>query len=131
MSILLYGHQVHKVCVIGDFNHWQNDHELFVRWDSSGIWEGFVPGLTAGDLYKYRIFSNHDNGVTEKCDPFARACEKPPKTASIVVPENNYKWKDNNWMSYRKDKNDLDKPYAVYEVPFVLEEKPRESYADL
>ena len=40
--------------VIGDFNHWQNDHEL-CKVGQFGIWEGFVPGLTAGDLYKYEF----------------------------------------------------------------------------
>jgi 1,4-alpha-glucan branching enzyme len=32
------------VSVIGDFNFWiEGDHKLNVRWDESGIWEGFIP----------------------------------------------------------------------------------------
>ena len=35
-----------SVSVIGDFNSWEEGkHELFVRWDESGIWEGFIPGI--------------------------------------------------------------------------------------
>ncbi len=35
-----------SVSVVGDFNYWiQGEHQLNVRWDSSGISEGFIPGL--------------------------------------------------------------------------------------
>jgi 1,4-alpha-glucan branching enzyme len=106
-----------SVSVIGDFNYW-NDHQhrLNVRWDSSGIWEGFVPDAQPGMRYKYKIKSNNNNIETEKADPYAFYCEKPPYTASIIRDIDNYDWKDNAWMSYRKEKNGLDKPYAVYEV---------------
>ncbi|MBU2527285.1 MAG: 1,4-alpha-glucan branching protein GlgB [Bacteroidetes bacterium] len=104
------------VSVIGDFNFWvEGQHPLHVRWDSSGIWEGFIPGVGKGNLYKYKIHSNHNDVKTEKADPYARFCEHPPKTASVVW-EADYKWKDKAWMGYRKDKNGLDKPYSVYEV---------------
>ena len=54
--------------------------------------------------------------ITEKADPYAFSCEKPPNTASIITDIETYQWKDDEWMSYRKEKNGLDKPYAVYEV---------------
>ncbi|MEB8347117.1 1,4-alpha-glucan branching protein GlgB [Flavobacteriaceae bacterium KMM 6898] len=103
------------VYVIGDFNFWQQDHKLNVRWDGSGIWEGFIPDTGKGTLYKYNIHSNNNGMVTEKADPFARSCEHPPKTASVVW-EGDYKWKDENWMEHRETKNGLDCPYSVYEV---------------
>ncbi len=103
-----------SVSVVGDFNFWQN-HELNVRWDESGIWEGFIPNVKKGNLYKYKIQSSHNNIITEKSDPFARRCEHPPKTASIVW-EDDYKWQDKKWMKERKKHNALDAPYAVYEV---------------
>lgn len=104
------------VSVVGDFNYWlESDHKLNVRWDSSGIWEGFIPGLEQGTLYKYKIHSDTNDIITQKADPFARLCEHPPNTASIVW-ESNYKWKDEKWMGYRADKNGLDRPYSVYEV---------------
>lgn len=105
-----------SVSVVGDFNYWiEGQHPLNVRWDSSGIWEGFIPGIGHGTLYKYKIHSHHNDIKTEKADPYARFAEIPPKTASVVW-EADYKWKDNKWMGYRKDKNGLDKPYSVYEV---------------
>jgi 1,4-alpha-glucan branching enzyme len=106
----------HSVSVVGDFNYWTgSEHQLQVRWDSSGIWEGFIPEITKGALYKYKIQSNINGIVTEKADPFALYCEKPPHTASVVW-DLDYKWKDDNWMQSRENYNALDKPYSVYEV---------------
>ena len=105
-----------SVSVVGDFNFWiQGEHSLQVRWDSSGIWEGFIPGIEKGTTYKYKIQSNNGGIITEKADPFALCCEHPPHTASVVW-DLDYKWNDEKWMKTRKDHNDLDKPYSVYEV---------------
>jgi len=104
------------VSVVGDFNFWiEGDHRLNVRWDGSGIWEGFIPGVSAGTIYKYKIQSSNNNAKLEKADPFARRAEHPPKTASVVY-EADYKWKDKKWMKSRSAKNALDAPYSVYEV---------------
>jgi len=105
-----------SVSVVGDFNYWtQGEHNLNVRWDSSGIWEGFIPDISKGALYKYKIQSSINGVITEKADPFALFCEKPPHTASVVW-DLDYKWKDENWMQNRQQHNALDKPYSVYEV---------------
>ena len=112
----VYAPSASKVEVIGDFNEWNgHQHELFVRWDSSGIWEGFISGLKKGDLYKYRISSNHDRKIREKADPYARLHEMPPKSASVVWKDE-HTWKDKNWMQTRKDHNKLDAPISVYEL---------------
>ena len=106
----------HSVSVIGDFNFWNDrEHQLNVRWDSSGIWEGFIPNVEKGTTYKYKIHSNNNGITTEKADPFAFYCEKPPHTASVVW-DLDYKWKDEKWMKMRQNHNGLDKPYSVYEV---------------
>ena len=105
-----------SVSVVGDFNYWNaNEHQLNVRWDSSGIWEGFIPGVDKGTKYKYKIHSNNNDIWTEKADPFARFCEQPPNTASVVW-DDNHQWRDGKWMETREEKNGLDKPYSVYEV---------------
>ena len=125
-----------SVAVIGDFNFWNGEeHLLKVRWDSSGIWEGFIPDVKHGATYKYKIQSSHDNIITEKADPYARRCEHPPKTASIVY---DYKpnWDDKQWMQSRAKHNALDAPYSVYEVHLgswkkKLEENRSLSYHEL
>ncbi len=104
-----------SVSVIGDFNYWTDgEHQLHVRWDSSGIWEGFIPHVGKGSIYKYKIHSNN-YVTTEKSDPYARRCEHPPKTASIVWNDT-YAWKDTSWMKKRKKHNAIDAPFSVYEV---------------
>ena len=105
-----------SVAVIGDFNFWlEGEHHLNVRWDGSGIWEGFIPDIGKGTIYKYKIRSANNDVTTEKADPFARRCEHPPKTASEVW-EDDYAWKDKKWMKNRKKNNALDAPFSVYEV---------------
>ena len=105
-----------SVSVIGDFNYWlEGDHKLFVRWDGSGIWEGFIPEVGHGNLYKYKIHSHHNDVVAEKADPYARSCEHPPLTASVVW-EDTYSWKDKTWFTKRKKTNQLDQAISVYEV---------------
>lgn len=103
------------VSVMGDFNGWnRQEHPLNARWDSSGIWEGFIPDLGNGTIYKYAIEGpNHE--PLEKGDPFARMWEVPPKTASIVW-DTYYEWEDQAWMESRQKANGIDSPYAVYEV---------------
>lgn len=105
-----------NISVIGDFNHWvDGEHQLNVRWDGSGIWEGFIPNVGKGNLYKYKIHSNINDVITEKADPYARRCEHPPKTASVVW-EDQYLWEDKDWLAKRIKNNALDAPYSVYEV---------------
>ncbi|QEM11777.1 1,4-alpha-glucan branching protein GlgB [Mucilaginibacter rubeus] len=103
------------VSVIGNFNGWnRGSHSLNARWDSSGIWEGFIPNIGVGETYKYFINSSSGEDL-EKSDPFALRWELPPRTASIVA-DTYYEWKDQDWMKNRQEHNGLDKPYSVYEV---------------
>lgn len=106
-----------SVSVIGNFNYWNNnDHRLSVRWDESGIWEGFFPGIKKGEVYKFAIQSNTGEYL-EKADPFAFYAEVPPKTASIIW-DHDYTWKDQPWLEKRKEGEGRPKPYSVYEVHF-------------
>ncbi|MDP4686775.1 MAG: 1,4-alpha-glucan branching protein GlgB [Salibacteraceae bacterium] len=104
------------VSVIGDFNAWNNtDAPLFVRWDGSGIWEGFVPNAKKGMRYKFAIQSDFGKGYFEKSDPFGRYWETPPNTATIIWDEP-FSWKDSKWMKSRAKKNSHDAPMSVYEL---------------
>jgi 1,4-alpha-glucan branching enzyme len=104
-----------SVSVIGNFNFWNNaEHLLFPRWDSSGIWEGFVPNLNNGELYKYCIETQYGSFL-EKADPFAAYAELRPRTSSITW-DRAYNWKDHGWMQNRHIHNSLYAPYSVYEV---------------
>ncbi len=105
------------VSVKGNFNGWnKSSHPMQVRWDGSGIWETFIPGISTGEVYKYFISSNTGDTL-EKADPFALRWEEPPSTASIVW-DTWYEWKDEEWMQSRHQKNALNKPMSVYEMHF-------------
>ena len=107
-----------KVSVIGDFNAWDREtHPLSVRWDGSGIWEGFIPALGRGSIYKYHIVSRENGYRVDKGDPYARHWETPPKTGSIIW-DTAYDWNDGEWMAGRAKANALNAPYSVYEVHF-------------
>jgi 1,4-alpha-glucan branching enzyme len=104
-----------EVSVIGNFNFWnETSHPLYLRPDESGIWEGFVPGIGKGTLYKYSILAR-DGRRLAKGDPFAGFWEIPPNTASIVW-DPYYEWNDNAWLEARRKYADDPKPYSVYEV---------------
>ena len=108
--------EAERVSVIGEFNDWNKlSHPLSVRWDGSGIWEGFIPGVGAGAFYKYHVVSRHAGYRADKGDPFAFCWESPPRTASIVC-DLAYEWGDDAWMKDRHAANSLGAPLSVYEV---------------
>jgi 1,4-alpha-glucan branching enzyme len=104
------------VSVVGDFNGWNpTSHPLTGRGDSSGIWETFVPGVSAGAVYKYHIVSRQAGYTVDKADPFAFYCETPPRTASVVW-DLSYEWGDGQWMGARGRSNAQDAPWSIYEL---------------
>ena len=114
------------VYVKGNFNDWNNEtHLLKVRQDSSGIWEGFVPAIDQGEVYKYHIHG-YKGVKLDKGDPFANYWELRPLTASITW-QTNYAWKDAKWIEQRKIKNRTDQPYAVYEVHLASWMRPNKN----
>lgn len=120
-----------QVSVIGDFNGWnRTSHPLQPR-GQSGIWEGFVPGVGKGALYKYRIISRYQGYTVDKADPLATYDETPPKTASIVW-DTEYTWRDGEWMKKRHEHNGLDDPMTIYEVHLGSWKRvPSEGYRSL
>ncbi len=103
------------VGVIGDFNGWdRGSHPLRAR-GSSGIWEGFVPGVGSGTKYKYWVESQHAGYKAEKGDPFAVHAETPPLTASIVW-DREQEWTDAPWLAKRAEKSNLQAPVSIYEM---------------
>lgn len=105
-----------QVSVIGDFNQWKRGQAPLARVGSSGIWEGFVPNIGPGAVYKYAIDSQFNNYQVDKTDPFGFFFEHRPQTASVVVDLNDYTWNDGEYLKYRKDRNALGAPISIYEV---------------
>ena len=104
-----------RVSLIGDFTGWKEQEGLLRCLGDSGVWQGFVPGLHAGALYKYRVYSRHLGYRADKADPFAFYNEIPPKSASIVW-DLDYTWGDEDWLRRRRERSALDKPMSIYEM---------------
>ncbi len=104
-----------SVGVIGNFNGWDAKTHLMQPRGESGIWEIFIPGVQAGDSYKFHISSRLHGYRVDKADPFAIHAETPPKTASKVW-DLSYIWNDGEWMASRATQNSTGAPMSTYEV---------------
>ena len=103
-----------RVSVVGGFNNWDGRAHVMRKHISCGVWDIFIPGIGAGELYKYEIKTQEDY-ILVKSDPVAFYSEKRPNTASVVF-DSKYHWNDENWMRYREEHNSFDKPMSIYEV---------------
>lgn len=105
-----------SVSVFGDFNGWDKDqYPLLQRWDGTGIWELFVPGIAERALYKFHITDSSGYG-TDKADPFGFEMECPPDTASRISAPGNFTWSDSEWMTARGLKEPGKMPISIYEI---------------
>lgn len=102
------------VNVIGPFNSWTGEGAALHPVGSTGVWEGFVPNIGEGELYKYRIRS-HNGQTFDKADPIALRSQKRPDTASVVHTLS-YHWSDAEWLARRRQLDVLHSPLNIYEV---------------
>ncbi|MBV9760319.1 MAG: 1,4-alpha-glucan branching protein GlgB [Acidobacteriaceae bacterium] len=103
------------VSVIGDFNDWDRRRSP-MRLRTGGVWEIFLPGVGAGQSYKYFVQSRFHGFREEKADPYGFFMEVPPKSASVVADLDRYEWHDQEWMERRADAKPLESPIAFYEL---------------
>jgi len=103
-----------RVSVVGPFNAWDG-RRAPMRRCGAGVWEIFLPGLRAGEAYKFEILPQ-DGPALLKADPLARMAELPPATASIVAPPPAHDWQDDEWMRQRLGRNAREAPISIYEV---------------
>ena len=106
---------VKRVSVVGDFNGWNGLRHPMRNRGNSGVWEIFIPGLCADDLYKFEILSEHDE-LKLKSDPYAQAMTVRPDTASKICPNSSHQWRDEDWLAQRGQWNWQRKPVSIYEV---------------
>lgn len=107
--------EVKSVHVVGDFNNWDPEANPLEPVKSSGIWQGFIPGLSEGELYKYVIETKEGN-LLYKADPYGFYAEKQPGTASRLMDINGYEWGDAAWLKNRKTHPHMEEPLNIYEV---------------
>ncbi len=104
-----------SVQLCGAFNHWdKSSHPMCPR--EGGVWELFVPGLGAGEVYKYYVRSRINLYQQLKADPYAFHAEVAPRNASVVWEDPGYVWEDQAWMEERAAGDILKQPLLIYEV---------------
>src|SRR6266516_4252724 len=115
VSFAVWAPNAHGVRVVGDFTGWgPHDGWPMRSLGASGVWELFVPAVSVGDRYKYRILGR-DGVWREKADPLAQQTEAPPQTASVVA-RSRYDWKDADWLARRAESQWYKEPVSIYEV---------------
>jgi len=105
-----------RVSVVGDFNGWDPSAHPLTRRHEAGVWEAFIPGVTAGALYKYRVVGPDGRSFGEKADPYGFAAEIRPQTASKVAELDGYEWHDAAWIAARATHDAASHPMSIYEV---------------
>ena len=76
-----------RVSVVGEFNNWDGRVNVMRKHPSCGVWDIFIPGIGAGEIYKFEVKTDCGN-IFLKSDPVAFYSEKRPQTASIVYDMN-------------------------------------------
>ena len=104
-----------RVSVVGPFNQWDGRRHPMRPHALNGVWDLFVPGLAAGELYKFELIGANGTLLPLKSDPLARRMEPAPGNAAIVH-HSAYSWSDAQWMARRAQGSALDRPVAIYEV---------------
>jgi len=105
-----------RVSVVGNFNQWDGRRHPMRFHVNSGVWELFVPGLGAGELYKYEIKTRYMGYMVAKADPVGFFSEMRPNTASIVWDLSAYEWQDEAWLAQRRERAVDRSAMSIYEV---------------
>jgi len=105
-----------RISVVGPSSRWDGRRFPMRSLGASGVWDLFVPGMHPGDLYKLEIRNRASGEVLLKSDPYARATELRPATASVVAAPSTHRWNDAAWIERRSRGGWLHAPMSIYEV---------------
>lgn len=115
MYFAVWAPHAEQIGVVGDFNSWDPEANAMKPLADSGIWEAFVPGIAAGELYKYAI-TTKSGKILFKADPYAFSAEYRPGTASVTTDLSDFQWGDDAWIDKRRSADPMNAPMSIYEV---------------
>ncbi len=101
--------------VVGDFNRWTPGVHPMKNLSKTGVWQCFIPGLKAYDIYKYCVTTPADEMIF-KADPYAFHTETRPSNCSKIYELEGYNWQDARWQRQKQRGNALNGPMNIYEV---------------
>ncbi|WP_209427783.1 1,4-alpha-glucan branching protein GlgB [Pararhodobacter sp. SW119] len=116
VAFAVWAPNARRVSVVGPFNAWDGRRHPMRRRHGVGLWELFLPGLSAGEIYKYEVIGPHGDRLPLKADPVGFAHEAPPETASVISGLPDHAWTDADWMEARPARQDRHAPISIYEV---------------
>ncbi|MDO9384518.1 MAG: 1,4-alpha-glucan branching protein GlgB [Hyphomicrobiaceae bacterium] len=105
-----------RASVVGLFNGWDGRVHPMRKHPGAGIFEIFIPGIQAGEYYKYELLDSTGRLLPARADPYGQGSELPPGTASRVHDGRAIVWNDERWMQHRAAANDRSAPISIYEV---------------
>jgi 1,4-alpha-glucan branching enzyme len=114
VAFSVWAPNAHRVSVTGAFCNWHPDAVPMTMRDD-GIWEGFVPGVTAGERYRY-VVGGADGRTRHKSDPYGQSMDLPPGSASHVPAPSTHAWSDDDWLAQRPLRDLHRSPMRIYEV---------------
>ncbi len=114
MHFAVWAPHAKSVSVASDRNNWDVNVNVLTRLPECGIFEGFIPEMGFGEVYKYAI-TTASNEVIYKADPYAFSAEKRPNNASKTADISSFVWKDDKWMANRASQDTFQSPMSIYE----------------
>ncbi|HJB91675.1 MAG TPA: 1,4-alpha-glucan branching protein GlgB [Candidatus Eisenbergiella merdigallinarum] len=114
VTFAVWAPHAQSVHVVGSFNGWDESAHPMEKLGPGGIYMTFVPGIGAGEMYKFLITAK-DGRKLYKSDPFANYAELRPGTASVIADLSKIRWSDGKWMEERDQKDMTKEPLAIYE----------------
>jgi 1,4-alpha-glucan branching enzyme len=114
MHFAVWAPHARQVTIVCDRNGWNSEEQNMKALETSGIWEGFIPGMGWDENYKYAIHTR-DGRVLLKADPYAFHAQLRPDTASVTADIDDYVWHDAKWMKQRAETDTFHAPMAIYE----------------
>jgi 1,4-alpha-glucan branching enzyme len=116
VNFVVWAPSARRVSVVGEFNHWNGCSHVMRNHPGAGVWEIFVPAVSEYALYKYEIVGADGSLLPQKADPCARSMQHAPETASRVVLDDSFGWRDDDWMTARAGCDYREQPLSIYEL---------------
>ena len=119
VSFAIWAPNAKRVSLVGPFNGWNGLALPMHKSPMTGIYELFVPGLSAGCDYLYELLLPGGR-VVRRLDPYGKAMRESIdgglSLVNVVPEEGSYPWEDGAYLEKRKEKVGKPAPISILEV---------------
>lgn len=114
VQFVVWAPGAHRVSVLLDSNGWDGRVTVLRPHHPSGLWELFVPALSAGSRYRFEALTR-EQSVVQWLDPFARALS-PAEDAALVATAPSHHWHDAQWLERQQNQAGQAAPLLLQDV---------------